>query len=500
MTGATPSLPPGAAARNLLAERLDDLHGEVGKLRNELPQVNDDALRPPMVALLDAAAAIEATHQGDLGPAVADTLNQLLDAVRALRLPLRDPVLGDPTPTLAGLRAAKGLITTALMDCLDAARALGWEPQRPALPEQITAQVPREMVAGSLPHIAARLDAMAARLDDLVEVRDDAPQFPQQVGFINFYNTSMRAQVRLGKLELKLGDDMVDFAALWRIAERIGALTEDFYVTVRAWVTRLSASVVRVAEGVRQAARRVVGGIASAVKLVRRRGRPAPLPEPPQKLDPPDDFDLDEARRLILAGTAPPPAWRPHLVELDFTLEQLSDLTPLSGLTALQTLHLMRTQVSSLTPLAGLTALQRLVLWGTQVSDLTPLAGLTALQSLDLTSTSVSDLTPLAGLTALQSLSVGGTQVSDLTPLAGLTALQSLSVGGTQVSSFTPLAGLTALQSLDLLGTQVSDLTPLAGLTALQSLDLWGTQVSAAARSAFNAARAATGLRPVEFR
>jgi hypothetical protein len=46
----------------------------------------------------------------------------------------------------------------------------------------------------------------------------------------------------------------------------------------------------------------------------------------------------------------------------------------------------------------------------------------------------------------------------------------------------------------------VSDLTPLAGLTALQSLDLWGTQVSAAARSAFNAARAAAGLRPVEFR
>ena len=37
---------------------------------------------------------------------------------------------------------------------------------------------------------------------------------------------------------------------------------------------------------------------------------------------------------------------------------------------------------------------------GTQVSDLAPLAGLTALQSLYLIRTQVSDIAPLAGLTA----------------------------------------------------------------------------------------------------
>src|SRR5687768_1833185 len=41
---------------------------------------------------------------------------------------------------------------------------------------------------------------------------------------------------------------------------------------------------------------------------------------------------------------------------------------------------------------------------GTSVSDLSPLAGLTSLQSLDCFGTSVSDLSPLAGLTSLQSL------------------------------------------------------------------------------------------------
>ena len=40
----------------------------------------------------------------------------------------------------------------------------------------------------------------------------------------------------------------------------------------------------------------------------------------------------------------------------------------------------------------------------TDISDLSPLAGLSALQSLDCSGTQVSDLGPLAGLSALQSL------------------------------------------------------------------------------------------------
>ena len=55
------------------------------------------------------------------------------------------------------------------------------------------------------------------------------------------------------------------------------------------------------------------------------------------------------------------------------------------------------------------------------MSDLGPLAGLSALQSLDCSWTEVSDLGPLAGL-SLQSLDCSSTQVSDLGPLAGLSA------------------------------------------------------------------------------
>jgi GTPase SAR1 family protein len=54
--------------------------------------------------------------------------------------------------------------------------------------------------------------------------------------------------------------------------------------------------------------------------------------------------------------------------------------------------------LSDLTPLSGLSVLQRLYVFDTQVSDLTPLSGLIALQTLDVSNTQVSDLTPLLAL------------------------------------------------------------------------------------------------------
>jgi len=166
------------------------------------------------------------------------------------------------------------------------------------------------------------------------------------------------------------------------------------------------------------------------------------------------------------------------LQSLDCSATQVSDLGPLAALSALQSLGCSATQVSDLGPLAGLSALQSLGCCYTWVSDLGPLAGLSALQSLDCYRTQVSDLGPLAGLSALQSLNCYRTQVSDLGPLAGLSALQSLGCWNTQVSDLGPLAGLSALQSLNCSRTRVSDLGPLAGLSALQSLDCSETQVS----------------------
>ena len=153
-------------------------------------------------------------------------------------------------------------------------------------------------------------------------------------------------------------------------------------------------------------------------------------------------------------------------------LSKLDDLSPLAGLTNLQTLRISGTKVTDLTPLSELTSLQSLYVSGTQVSNLTPLSGLTSLQTLDISRMPVTDLTPLSELTSLQELNVSGTKVTDLTPLSGLANLQTLDVSGMQVSDLTPLSGLTSLQSLYVSGWWVTDLTPLAGLASLQWLDV----------------------------
>lgn len=165
------------------------------------------------------------------------------------------------------------------------------------------------------------------------------------------------------------------------------------------------------------------------------------------------------------------------LERLNLTDTRVSDLTPLKRLVALDSLDLGITQVSGLKPLDHLKTLRLLVLRETQVCDLTPLKELSSLEQLDSGGTGVSDLTPLANLSSLNRLDLNGTRVSDLTPLTRLYSLRGLDLGGTQVSDLTPLANLSSLEALDLGGTGVSDLTPLITLSSLKQLHLYGTRV-----------------------
>jgi Leucine-rich repeat (LRR) protein len=160
------------------------------------------------------------------------------------------------------------------------------------------------------------------------------------------------------------------------------------------------------------------------------------------------------------------------------TNETLTDLSPLQGLTSLQSVYVFNTRVSDLGPLQGLTSLQSLHVSNTDVSDLSPLHGLTSLQSLNVARTRVSNVGPLQGLTSLRVLLISEADVSDLGPLQGLTSLQTLDVSHTQVSDLGALQGLTSLQTLDVSHTQVSDLGALQGLTSLRTLDVSHTLVS----------------------
>ncbi len=189
-----------------------------------------------------------------------------------------------------------------------------------------------------------------------------------------------------------------------------------------------------------------------------------------------------------------------NLSRLSLNGNQISDLSPIAGLTGLHALWLRDNPVSDLSPLKPLINLTLLVIDNTHVSNLSPLAGLTNLNELGASTPLISDLSPLKGLKNLRVFWFHRTQVSDLSPLSGLNSLEDVAAnqGGIfeaiskieaetgividtehgNISDLSPLAGLTNLRRVWFWGNPISDLSPLAGLTKLEKLDICGGTIS----------------------
>ena len=164
---------------------------------------------------------------------------------------------------------------------------------------------------------------------------------------------------------------------------------------------------------------------------------------------------------------------------LDLRDNQISDISPIAGLTELRELEINRNTISDISPVRGLTNLTLLVLKGNQIADISPITGLINLRRLYLDDNLFSDLSPLRGLTNLEELHFSQNKgVSDLSPLAGLVNLKTIGSWGHSVSDLSPLAGLTELEVINFCGGNISNLTPLAGLTGLKELYIAGEKVS----------------------
>ncbi len=127
--------------------------------------------------------------------------------------------------------------------------------------------------------------------------------------------------------------------------------------------------------------------------------------------------------------------------------------------------------------------------WGSAsgLSDLSPLSGWTHVETLSLDGNPVTDLAPLARL-PLKSLSLDNTKVTDLSPLASVGTLTQLTLWGTTVASLEPLAALP-LVSLRLAPKDLPDLAPLAHITTLTELNIAGAPADARGLQALQAAR-----------
>jgi len=76
-------------------------------------------------------------------------------------------------------------------------------------------------------------------------------------------------------------------------------------------------------------------------------------------------------------------------------------------------LDLSKNDITDITPISGMTKLEGLnILSNNQLSDLTPISGLINLTNIDMRTTMVSDLTPLYGLTNLKTIHVDTTYIT----------------------------------------------------------------------------------------
>jgi hypothetical protein len=82
----------------------------------------------------------------------------------------------------------------------------------------------------------------------------------------------------------------------------------------------------------------------------------------------------------------------------------------------------------------------QLILYENQITDLTPLMGLTNLRELYLASNQITDVSPLRNLTDLEILRLSHNQITDISPLRGLSNLEHLSLQENPITDWSPVA------------------------------------------------------------
>jgi hypothetical protein len=150
---------------------------------------------------------------------------------------------------------------------------------------------------------------------------------------------------------------------------------------------------------------------------------------------------------------------------------QISDLSPLSGLTKLKTLYLFYNKISKISALSGLVNLSTLYISNNQISDLSPLSGLTKLKTLYLYSNKISKISALSGLVNLSYLHMGSNQISDISPLSTLSKLTYLYLKNNLISDIAPLKTLTQKYRLYISGNCIKSISMLPSTTTVIGFD-----------------------------
>ena len=150
--------------------------------------------------------------------------------------------------------------------------------------------------------------------------------------------------------------------------------------------------------------------------------------------------------------------------------KRIADLSPLAGLTQLETLILKQNGIDDISPLNGLSNLTTLDVSANQlIEDISAVSGMTSLKSLNASFNKVNSIEGLSELENLEYIAVSNNNISTLPDLSKLTKMYFLDISHNQLTDVSEIAKMKNLQQLNLSGnTGITDITPLASLLKLE--------------------------------
>ena len=163
-----------------------------------------------------------------------------------------------------------------------------------------------------------------------------------------------------------------------------------------------------------------------------------------------------------------------HMIQNDGVLKNgdIRSLEDLAKLKNLRTLFIALQDVGDVSALSGLADLAYVDLRHNPIEDVTPLAALSGLRELCVYDTHVSDLSALAACPLLQNIDAGNARITSITAFTGIRSLMRLSVRQTTLKTISGIEEFTYLEQIGLSSVSDGDLTPLMVLSWLKEAHL----------------------------
>jgi predicted Ser/Thr protein kinase len=140
----------------------------------------------------------------------------------------------------------------------------------------------------------------------------------------------------------------------------------------------------------------------------------------------------------------------PNLKQVLISMQRITDISPLSGLSNLEVVDIKNNPVMDISPLGELKFLKRVTLFDTRVTDLSPLSLCPMLSELDAGKLPVQSPAAFEGLDGLRTLRLSETTLDTLAGIEAFTQIETFAVGDVIDGDLTPLLALPDLKAVSL--------------------------------------------------